>query len=81
MPKLAPVSPREFIQRLELQIYWDDQDEIFVAEAPELPGCAAHGESRAETMLNAGVAIANWVRAAKDIGQPIPKPGKRSLVA
>lgn len=61
----------------EIDIYWDDRDEIFVAEVPDLPGCAAHGESRAEALLNAEVAISNWVKAAKDIGETIPKPRRR----
>ncbi len=65
----------------EITIYWDDKDEIFVAEVSELTGCAAHGDSRAEAMLNADVAIANWLRAAREIGQRIPKPRRRSLVA
>jgi predicted RNase H-like HicB family nuclease len=65
----------------EITIYWDAKDEIFVAEIPELPGCAAHGESRAEAMLNAEVAIDNWIRAAREIGQRIPKPRQRSLAA
>ena len=61
----------------EIDIYWDDRDEIFVAEVPDLPGCAAHGESRAEALLNAEVAISNWVKAAQEIGQPVPKPRRR----
>ena len=64
----------------EITIYWDARDEIFVAEVPELPGCAAHGESRAEAMLNAEVAIVNWIRAAKEMRQRIPKPRLRSMV-
>ena len=72
---------RKGTDEYELRIYWDDQDQIFVAEVPELPGCAAHGESRAEAMLNAEVALANWLKAAREIGHSIPKPRKRSLVA
>lgn len=65
----------------DLIIYWDEKDQIFVAEFPDLPGCAAHGESRAEAMLNAEVALNNWITAARQIGQTLPKPRKRSLVA
>jgi predicted RNase H-like HicB family nuclease len=68
-------------EEYEITVYWDDQDQIFVAEVPELPGCAAHGDSRAEAMLNAEVAITNWIRAAMEIGHKIPKPRQRSLVA
>jgi predicted RNase H-like HicB family nuclease len=72
---------RKGTREYELHIYWDDQDQIFVAEVPELPGCAAHGDSRAEAMLNAEVAMANWIKAAQEIGLAIPTPRKRSLVA
>ena len=65
------------ISEYEIDIYWDNRDEIFVAEVPDLPGCAAHGESRAEALLNAEVAISNWVKAAKDIGETLPKPRRR----
>ena len=65
------------LHEYEIDIYWDDRDEIFVAEVPDLPGCAAHGNSRAEALLNAEVAISNWIKAAGEIGQNIPKPRKR----
>jgi len=71
------MKKRSKTSEYEIDIYWDDHDEIFVAEVPDLPGCAAHGDSRAEALLNAEVAIGNWVRAAQEIGQPAPKPRKR----
>ena len=71
---------KKVVREFEMRIYWDNEDRIFVAEVPELPGCAAHGESRAEAMLNAEVAIRNWVRAAEEMGHKIPKPRERSLV-
>ncbi|MBM3841334.1 MAG: type II toxin-antitoxin system HicB family antitoxin [Verrucomicrobia bacterium] len=63
----------------EIDIYWDDRDEIFVAEVADLPGCAAHGASRAEALLNVEMAITNWITAAKSIGQSIPKPRRRMV--
>lgn len=69
------------LREYEIDIYWDEQDQIFVAEIPELSGCAAHGDSRAEALLNAEVAISNWLRAAREIGQKIPKPRSRMAAA
>lgn len=66
-------------QEYEIDIYWDDRDNIFVAEVPDLPGCAAHGDSRAEALLNAEVAISNWIKAAKEIDHNVPKPAKRPV--
>jgi len=71
--------PRE--HQFEINIYWDVRDEIFVAEVPDLPGCAAHGDSRAEALLNAEVAISNWLKAAWEINHKIPKSKKRRVAA
>jgi len=64
-------------EQYEIDIYCDDVDQIFVAEVPELPGCAAHGDSRAEALLNAEVAIRNWIKAAAETAQKVPKPKRR----
>jgi predicted RNase H-like HicB family nuclease len=61
----------------EIVIYWSDEDDVFVAEVPELPGCAAHGDSREETLRQAQQAIDNWLHAAREIGHRIPTPKGR----
>lgn len=61
----------------EIVIYWSDEDGVFVAEVPELPGCAAHGDSREEALRQAQQAIDNWLEAAHEIGHPIPAPKGR----
>ncbi|HVS19954.1 MAG TPA: type II toxin-antitoxin system HicB family antitoxin [Planctomycetota bacterium] len=58
--------------RHEIIIHWSDDDEVFVAEAPELPGCAAHGDTPEAALLNCGEAIALWIDTARDSGRPIP---------
>ena len=66
----------------EVIIYWSNEDNAFVAEVPELPGCAAHGESRAEALSNADAAIALWLDTAREFGRPIPQPkGARLMFA
>jgi predicted RNase H-like HicB family nuclease len=63
-------------------IYWSAEDEIFIAEVPELPGCVAHGDSRAEALANAEEAIDFWIEVAAQRGQPVPEPkGRRLMVA
>ena len=52
----------------EIVIYWSGADRVFVAEVPELPGCAAHGDSSDEALHQAKQAIDNWLAAARDIG-------------
>jgi len=68
--------------RYEIIIYWDAQDEIYVAEVPELPGCSAHGKSYDDALANAKSAIELWLDTAKQSGDPIPEPkGRRLLFA
>ncbi|MEA2237560.1 MAG: hypothetical protein QOC81_2284 [Thermoanaerobaculia bacterium] len=67
--------------RYELIIYWSDEDESFVAEVPELPGCAADGATYAEAVVNVETAIALWVETARDLGRPIPAPRGRLIFA
>jgi predicted RNase H-like HicB family nuclease len=68
--------------RYEVIIYWSDEDQVFVAEVPELPGCAAHGESPEGALTEAQKAISLWLDTAKEFGDPIPEPkGRRLLYA
>jgi len=65
--------------RYEVVIYWSDEDEAFVAEVPELPGCMAHGDSYESALANARSAIELWVETAHEFGDPIPEPKGRRL--
>ena len=60
--------------RYELIIYWSDDDEAFVVEVPELPGCMADGQSYVEAVENAEKVIDEWIETAKDLGRKVPKP-------
>jgi predicted RNase H-like HicB family nuclease len=66
----------------EIIIYWSDEDNVFVAEVPELPGCMAHGESRAIALSNVDEAIRFWLDTARECGRQIPAPkGARLMFA
>ena len=67
--------------KYEIILYWSDEDEAFVAEVPELPGCAADGATRQEALSNAEVVIAEWLETAREVGLPIPEPKGRLLFA
>lgn len=70
------------IDRYEIIIYWSDDDGVFVAEVPELPGCLAHGDSREAALANAKDAIALWVETAAEHGDLVPQPkGHRLMYA
>ena len=65
--------------KYEIIIYWSDEDRAFVAEVPELPGCAAHGETPNDALSNCGEAIALWIDTAKETGRSVPVPKGRRL--
>ena len=66
--------------RYEIIIFWSDEDDAFVADVPELPGCLAHGGSHAEALGNAEEAIQLWIEMAQEAGRSIPQPKGRRLV-
>ena len=70
------------MDRYEVIIYWSDEDQAFIAEVPELPGCMAHGESYESALASAREAMALWIDTAKEFGDPVPQPkGRRLLFA
>jgi len=68
--------------KYEVIVYWSEEDEAFVAEVPELPGCAAHGPTQDRALSNAQDAIRLWIDTANEFGDPVPEPkGRRLLLA
>ncbi|MCL4793826.1 MAG: type II toxin-antitoxin system HicB family antitoxin [Bryobacteraceae bacterium] len=68
------------MNKYEVIIYWSDEDGAFVAEVPELPGCAAHGSTQEAALASAQEAILLWVETAEELGDPVPKPKGRRLI-
>ena len=58
----------------EVLIQWSDEDRAFVARVPELPGCMAHGSTKATAQENIEQAIALWLETAREYGDPVPEP-------
>jgi predicted RNase H-like HicB family nuclease len=67
--------------RYPLQVFWSDEDEGFIAAAPDLPGCSAFGETQAAALSEMQDAIAAWVEAMTAAGNPIPAPSAPRLRA
>jgi predicted RNase H-like HicB family nuclease len=65
----------------EMIIYWSDEDDGFVVEVPELPGCASDGRTYQEAVANAETTMREWIDTATEIGRPIPQPKGRLLYA
>ena len=67
--------------KYEIIIYWSAEDQAYVAEVPELPGCAADGVTYKQAVSNAEVVIREWIETARELGRPIPEPRGRLLYA
>ena len=65
----------------EMIVWWSDEDEAYVVEVPELPGCMAHGKTRQEAIQNAEEAMRFWLKTAEEDGLEIPKPRGRLMYA
>lgn len=68
------------MQKYEIILYWSREDQVFVAEVPELPGCMAHGDTQELALSNIKEAIQLWIDTAKEFGDPVPEPKGRRLV-
>ena len=69
------------MNKYEIILYWSEEDQAFIAEVPELPGCAADGNTRQEALANAELVNAEWLETARDLGRAIPEPKGRLLFA
>ncbi|GMQ24998.1 MAG: type II toxin-antitoxin system HicB family antitoxin [Cyclobacteriaceae bacterium] len=67
--------------KYEIIIYWSEADQSFIAEVPELAGCAADGKSYAEALKNAETVISEWLETALELGRTIPKPKGKLMFA
>lgn len=67
--------------RYEVIIYWSEEDQAFIAEVPELPGCAADGATYAEAVSSVEVVIGEWIETARELGRPVPEPRGHLLFA
>ena len=67
--------------RYEIIIYWSEEDQAYIAEVPELPGCAADGPTYKEALTEAETVIGEWIETAEELGRPVPEPRGRLLFA
>jgi predicted RNase H-like HicB family nuclease len=70
------------MHKYEVIIYWSNEDQVFVAEVPELPGCMVHADTKADALANADEAMQLWLDTAQEFGDPIPEAkGQRLMLA
>jgi len=64
----------------EIIIYWSDEDQAFIADVPELPGCMAHGDSHEQALAEVKQALALWIEAAQASGRAVPQARESRLL-
>ena len=67
--------------RYEINLYWSEEDQSFIAEVPDLPGCAADGETYQEALQNIEIIMQEWIETAQELGRKIPEPTQRLMSA
>jgi predicted RNase H-like HicB family nuclease len=61
------------MSKYEVIIYWSEDDQAYIAEIPELPGCAADGKTYSDALKNVETIAQEWIETAKQLGREIPK--------
>jgi len=69
------------MSKYEMIIYWSDEDNAFIAEVPELPGCMADGPTYVDAVKQAERVIEEWIQTAHELGRPIPEPRGKLMYA
>jgi len=67
--------------KYEVIIYWSEEDQAFIAEVPELPGCMADGASTQEALANVETIAREWIETARELGREIPEPRGKLVFA
>lgn len=67
--------------KYERIIFWSEEDERWIVDVPELPGCMADGATAAEALENVEKIIDEWIETATQFGRKIPEPKGRLMYA
>jgi predicted RNase H-like HicB family nuclease len=65
----------------EIILYWSEEDQAYIAEVPDLPGCAADGLTYREALQNVEVVMQEWIETASELSRSIPQPKKHLMTA
>lgn len=67
--------------KYEIILYWSEEDESYIAEVPELPGCISDGSTYQDTLKNVEIVIQEWIETAEELGREIPEPKGKLMFA
>ena len=63
-----------------INLFWSDEDQLWIADVPDLKGCMTHGATRADAVAMAADAIEGWIETAREVGLEIPEPRYRPAI-
>lgn len=64
--------------KYDLHVYWSEQDQAYIADVPDLPGCKADGATYEQAVQNAQQIIEEWIETATLLGRSVPAPASHS---
>lgn len=64
-----------------VEIHWKDADQCYIASAPDLQGCIAHGYTREEALSELQIAIELWLEKAVEDGEHLPSPSRKVIIS
>jgi len=67
--------------RYEIDLFWSDEDQAYIAEVPDLAGCKADGSTYEGALKAVEIVIREWIATAQELGRPIPRPKRRRTAA
>ena len=65
------------MEKYGIDVYWSEEDSLYLAEVPDLPGCIADGRTRSEALQNAEISASKWIKTARVSGRAVPEPSRR----
>lgn len=69
------------IPKYEIIIYWSKEDNCYISEVPELPGCMSDGKTLQDVIANTEIIIKEWIECAIADGDEIPQPKGKLMYA
>jgi predicted RNase H-like HicB family nuclease len=73
-PKIEETMDTDLIEQYQIITYWSNDDNAFIAEIPDLPGCLSDGPTEAEARRNIRGIAQGWINRARYLGREIPRP-------
>jgi len=67
--------------KYEVIVWWNEKDQAYIAEVPEIPGCMSDGGTYEETLKNVQLIISEWIETAKELGREVPEPKGKLMYA